>query len=358
MLGGDEYRLFQEIASNSMNHSKPPLLPNGKAGSSSTHTKAPPASASASPAPATRAAAIRAIPPISLPLDSSGLAPAAGNPDADTPPPPCYVPSTPRGDEGRRGRNADLGSSSSSSSRARRRPILAHSNSAPFPETSDSSFGSSSVWSRGGGAGKQGDGQLSGGRPASVNKNKSIWDQPENPTRQQRGPKYYTARRSRPPAGPLTGSGSFGGTVVNSGKGTPVDPLSPDEVGKEGNDVASCETKPVNGGAEGSGGDAKKKTREIKKRMWGKRPSWTGALIEPAAGAATAGAAAASVPGASTREAAGASAAPRTESGLNHLIVLVHGLGGRPADMAFMRSYLQTLMPGAEVRTFVCQPRL
>ncbi|CAN0290564.1 unnamed protein product, partial [Hapterophycus canaliculatus] len=38
-----------------------------------------------------------------------------------------------------------------------------------------------------------------------------------------------------------------------------------------------------------------------------------------------------------------------TESGLNHLIVLVHGLGGRPADMALMRSYLQTLMPGAEV---------
>lgn len=53
--------------------------------------------------------------------------------------------------------------------------------------------------------------------------------------------------------------------------------------------------------------------------------------------------------GASGSEAA-ATARITPESGANHLIVLVHGLGGRPADMSLMRGYLQALMPGAEVR--------
>lgn len=369
MLGGDEYRLFQEIASNSMSHKKPPLLPNGKAGSfgangsgdvgaggrgnALTRAKTPPPSASAAPAPSARAAAVRAIPQLSLPVDSSSRVPAAAADNAGTPPAPCYVPSTPRGDGGKDSR-----------SNAKRRPILAHSSSAPVPASSDSSLGTASVWSpipSGGGGDRREDGEPSGGGEGSgsgsAKKKQSIWDQPEKPTRQQRGPKYYTARRSRPPAGPLSSGRS---SISDSGRQLSMDSLSPDGLDSDydSDTRASGEIKP--GGIRGvgvgvgtsavanGGGDTKQKTREIKKRMWGKRPSWTGALIEPSAGAATAGAAAASVPGASAREAAGAAAAPRTESGLNHLIVLVHGLGGRPADMAFMRSYLQTLMPGAE----------
>eukprot|EP00903_Cladosiphon_okamuranus_P007841 g7586.t1 len=420
MLGGDEYRLFQEIASNSLHHKKPPLMPNGKTGggtgaisrattngtasTNSGNKKAPrpkphasaaaaAAAAGAAAAAATRAAVVKSIPPIVPPYDP----PAAGDddPDADTPPPPCYVPSTPRHDGNSappRGKITNDGGDG-----PKRRPVLAHSSSVPFPEARESGLGpsSSAMW---GSNDKQEELSATGaGAGAGGGENKSIWDQPEQPARQQRGPKYYTARRPRPTRTPsLPSRGSDAGSSYDSdrggasakglrrgsstGSGFASDSAGDLSTGYSSSDDMwsaadsgreSGEVRPRGGrsgaGAGGKGGggkgdgpkdgtkgesDAKKKrTRrdEIQKRMWGKRPSWTGALIEPAASAATAAAAAASVPGATAREAAGAASAPRTESGLNHLIVLVHGLGGRPADMALMRSYLQTLMPGAEL---------
>ncbi|CAN0325358.1 unnamed protein product, partial [Discosporangium mesarthrocarpum] len=44
-----------------------------------------------------------------------------------------------------------------------------------------------------------------------------------------------------------------------------------------------------------------------------------------------------------------AAAGLSSEAGKNHLVVLVHGLGGKAQDMGLMRGFLQTLMPAAEV---------
>lgn len=83
------------------------------------------------------------------------------------------------------------------------------------------------------------------------------------------------------------------------------------------------------------------KRAEIQRRMWGRRPSWTTALLVPPASSGAGGS--------TDGGAGGATARPKMESGTNHLIVFVHGLGGRPADMSLMRGYLQTFMPAAEV---------
>ncbi|CAN0276503.1 unnamed protein product, partial [Ectocarpus sp. 12 AP-2014] len=261
MQGGDEYRLFQEIASNSL------------------HRKKPSAAAAAGSAPLV-----------------NGKATASG------------------GGGGANHTSSTNGGSASTGMSSRIHVKMASSNGyAPSDEDVSPALATSA---------------------------------PEKPTRHQRGPKYYTARRrppSRAPSLPSSGSAAAGagGAALSSTAGY----SSSDDVWSGGDSNKDGRQQEANGG------DDKKRTRrdEIQRRMWGKRPSWTGALIEPTATAATAAAAAASVPGATAGEGAGASAAPRTESGLNHLIVLVHGLGGRPADMALIRSYLQTLMPGAEL---------
>lgn len=104
----------------------------------------------------------------------------------------------------------------------------------------------------------------------------------------------------------------------------------------------------------------RKSKRAIRRKMWGRRPEWaTELLADQQTGAASDAARAAAngsgrmderVAAALAAASASASAAtPAPESGANHLVVLVHGLGGRPADMALLRGFLQTLMPGAEV---------
>ncbi|CAN0217097.1 unnamed protein product, partial [Ectocarpus sp. 4 AP-2014] len=273
MQGGDEYRLFQEIASNSL------------------HRKKPAAAAAAGSAPLV-----------------NGKATASGG-----------------GGGGANDTSSANGGSASTGMSSRIQVKMAPSNGyTPSDEDVSPALATSA-----------------GAAPRPPP------EYPRKPTRHQRGPKYYTARRrppSRAPSLPSSGSaaaGGGGGAALSSTAGY----SSSDDVWSGGDSNKDGRQQEVNGG------DDKKRTRrdEIQRRMWGKRPSWTGALIEPTAAAATAAAAAASVPGATVGEGAGASAAPRTESGLNHLIVLVHGLGGRPADMALIRSYLQTLMPGAEL---------
>lgn len=218
--------------------------------------------------------------------------------------------------------------------------------------------------------------------PGSEEK-KSIWDQPASSRQKSRGPKYYTARRSRPARAPsLPPSGPGAGDGASSGGGGP-DHQRRSSVGSGillGGDAVSAREAGgySSGGGTGSGyssddssflsrEDSRQKvtadsqsrearrTRraEIQRRMWGKRPEWTTALLAPAlTNSAGGAAAAASMPkvggGAAGTGERGPKPAP-TESGVNQLIVLVHGLGGRPADMALMRGFLQTLMPGAEV---------
>ncbi|CAN0233845.1 unnamed protein product, partial [Laminaria digitata] len=184
--------------------------------------------------------------------------------------------------------------------------------------------------------------------------------------RQPRGPKYYATRRVRPsraPSLPPSGPGGGGGVGGGGDRG-----YSSSGTGYSSSDDVWSSSDQCGGGVR-RGRDAKRRIRraEIQKRMWGKRPSWATALLPPPAAATTATAAAAAAAAAAATATAtpvppparggGAAAAapgwetppPRTEAGVNHLIVLVHGLGGRPADMALMRSYLQTLMPEAEV---------
>ncbi|CBN76012.1 conserved unknown protein [Ectocarpus siliculosus] len=272
MQGGDEFRLFQEIASNSLHRKKP------------------------------AAAAAAAAASGSAPLVNGKASTASGG----------------GGGGGANGTSSANGGSANTGMSSRIQVKMASS---------------------------------SGYAPSDEDSSPALAKSTGKPTRHQRGPKYYTARRrppSRAPSLPSSGSAAAGG----GGGGDGGAALSSTAGYSSSDDVWSGGDSNKDGRQqEANGGDDKKRTRrnEIQRRMWGKRPSWTGALIEPTAAAATAAAAAASVPGATAREGAGASAAPRTESGLNHLIVLVHGLGGRPADMALIRSYLQTLMPGAEL---------
>ncbi|CAM9364735.1 unnamed protein product [Scytosiphon promiscuus] len=121
---------------------------------------------------------------------------------------------------------------------AKPRPILVRSNTVPAPPSPNSPL-VPSVWSSGS---EKPDAAAGGGRPpgGTTAEKKSIWDQPEKPTRQQRGPKYYTARRPKPP------------------------------------DVAGySSSEDVWSGGDGTSRASGERTRrdEIQKRMWGKRPS-------------------------------------------------------------------------------------
>ncbi|CAM9496580.1 unnamed protein product, partial [Sphacelaria rigidula] len=104
----------------------------------------------------------------------------------------------------------------------------------------------------------------------------------------------------------------------------------------------------------------RKSKRAIRRKMWGRRPEWATELLadQQTGGASDAASAAANGSGrmdervaaaVAAASAAASTATPAPESGANHLVVLVHGLGGRPADMALLRGFLQTLMPGAEM---------
>lgn len=221
---------------------------------------------------------------------------------------------------------------------------------------------------------------------------KSIWDQPVNPRQRRQGPKYYAERRrTRPPTrapslpqqftaahlgdddaglGNSSSSSQKGGikchrrnksagvalTVGRGGNAGASVQSSSDELwsgsdkclDSDSSNNINTKNNNYNGKTGEDGGgiggcDSKRRSRrdEIQRRMWGKRPSWTAALLATPTASSTAGSSGAAAPPPQPQE-----------SGTNHLVVLVHGLGGRPADMALMRGYLQALMPGAEVLSF------
>lgn len=402
MVGTHEYRLFQEIAANSTWQGSPtkqmaPLLLGGKTrseGSGSTAASEQVANGFVSPfsdedfggeaASVKSAKSIRQRPPIIVAANAAATAAAAPGVlgarskalsptslDLDSPPPPAYVdPSRP--------------SSAYARSRGLGAFAVSPTGSALSNVGSTLSTGTSKL----------------GGSPTPSNK--SIWDHPPS-TRQRRGPKYYAERRPRPtrvaslpPSGASVdgdlnggslhrrssgGSGSFSGGIRGGGMGDGGDGggYSSSSTGYSSSDDAwsgvrdgrlsrrssssrrrsNSNSSNNNYGRKNSKGNdeaAKKRTKraEIQRRMWGRRPSWTTALLAPGASATVSPGRASGGKGSwstgGRTGGGGASAPPKKESGVNHLIVLVHGLGGRPGDMALMRGYLQTLMPAAEVR--------
>lgn len=204
----------------------------------------------------------------------------------------------------------------------------------------------------------------------------SIWDVPSSSSKKAaagRAPHHVTRRPLRlsslPPrddsihntSGSLTGGSS---TTNSSGKFRLIEraeSLGSDFGGcSSGDDFFVDEPGAVAaGGARGTKGKRRRKSKraEIRRKMWGRRPSWATALLAQQQ-TGTVGLPASGPAGTDKRVRTAVSAASGAagtsgarESGTNHLVVLVHGLGGRPADMALMRGYLQALMPGAEVRS-------
>lgn len=206
----------------------------------------------------------------------------------------------------------------------------------------------------------RGVGKRQNGSPSGSEKAKSIWDQPPTGRVQPRGPKYCAARRrlhrpsvSLPPSGVSGRSGGAGGfsdrdrwdssDSVSAASVRSVDYYEDDDdddLWSGSDNFSSGSERRRNERRRGREAVKRRisKRAEIQRRMWGRRPSWTTALLVPPASS-----------GSTDGGAGEATARPKMESGTNHLIVFVHGLGGRPADMSLMRGYLQTLMPAAEV---------
>lgn len=210
----------------------------------------------------------------------------------------------------------------------------------------------------------RGVGKRQSGSPSGSEKPKSIWDQPPAGCVQPQGPKYCAARRrlhrpsaSLPPSG-VSGRGGGAGGFSDRDRWDSSDSVSAasvrsvdyyedddDDLWSGSDNFSSGSERRRNERRHGREAVKRRSSKraEIQRRMWGRRPSWTTALLVPPASSAP------GAGGATDGGSGGATARPKMESGTNHLIVFVHGLGGRPADMSLMRGYLQTLMPAAEV---------